>query len=142
MKKIKGIEYYMDLPYTREIVKSDDGYFIKIKELKGCISVGETIEDAWAMINDAMESWLEVAIDDGIIIPLPDSMDEKEYSGNFALRMPKTLHADVVKQAKMEGVSVNQYLVSIIAAGNQNFKFGFNKSSSVVVPKSRTVAIL
>jgi len=142
MKKTKSIEYYRNLPYTREIVKSEDGYFIKIKELRGCISVGETIEDAWTMINDAMESWLEVAIGDGINIPLPDSMNEKEYSGKFALRMPRSLHADVAKQATIEGVSVNQYLVSIIAAGNQNFKFGFKKSSSVVVPKSRTFAIL
>lgn len=134
MKK-RSIDYYMSLPYTREIVKSDDGYFIKIKELKGCISVGETVEDAWAMINDAMESWLEVAIDDGIEIPLPDSMNEKEYSGNFALRMPKSLHADVAKQAAVEGVSVNQYLVSIIAAGNQNFKFGLKKKLSSI--KSR-----
>jgi antitoxin HicB len=134
MKK-RSIDYYMGLPYTREIVKSDDGYFIKIKELKGCISVGETVEDAWAMINDALESWFEVAIDDGIEIPLPDSMNEKEYSGNFALRMPKSLHADVAKQAAVEGVSVNQYLVSIIAAGNQNFKFSQKKKLSSI--KSR-----
>lgn len=131
MKK-ESIDYYMNLPYTREIVKSDEGYFIKIKELKSCISVGETVEDAWAMINDAMESWLEFAIDDGIEIPLPDSMNEKEYSGNFALRMPKSLHSDVAKQAAAEGVSVNQYLVSIIAAGNQNFKFGLKKKLSSI----------
>jgi len=124
MKKAKSIEYYKNLPYTKEIVKSEDGYFIKIKELRGCISVGETIEDACMMIDDALESWLEAAIDDEINIPFPNSMNEKEYSGNFALRMPKSLHASVSEQAEIEGVSVNQYLVSIISAGNQNLKFG------------------
>ncbi len=123
MKKTNRIDYYRALPYTREIVKGEDGYFVKIKELRGCISVGDTVEDAWTMIDDALESWLEVAIEDGMEIPLPESMAEETFSGKFALRMPKTLHADISKQAENEGVSINHYIVSILAAGNQNFKF-------------------
>jgi antitoxin HicB len=129
MKKTEKINYYRSLPYTREIVKGEDGYFVKIKELRGCISVGDTVEDAWAMIDDALESWLEVAIEDGMEIPLPESIAEENYSGKFALRMPKTLHADISKQAENEGVSINQYIVAILAAGNQNFKF--NKSDRI-----------
>jgi len=67
------IDFYMSLPYTREIVREDTNcYFIKIKELEGCVSVGTSLKDAWVMIDDAMRAWLEVALSDGMIIPLPE----------------------------------------------------------------------
>lgn len=36
---------------------------------------------------------------------------EIEYSGNISLRLPKSLHKDLVCHAKQEGVSLNQYLL-------------------------------
>jgi antitoxin HicB len=132
----KTADYYTSLPYTREIVKGDDGYFVKIKELPGCISVGDTVEDALSMIDDALESWLETAIEDDIEIPLPESIKEEELSGKFALRMPKSLHSDLVKQAQKEGISLNQYIVALLAAGNQNFKLSKTPNSFVASKKS------
>ena len=131
----KTVDYYTSLPYTREIVKGDDGYFVKIKELPGCISVGDTVEDALSMIDDALESWLETAIEDDIEIPLPESIKEEELSGKFALRMPKSLHSDLVKQAQKEGISLNQYIVALLAAGNQNFKLSKTPNSFVASKK-------
>ena len=37
------------------------------------------------------------------------AMEELEKSGKIALRIPKTLHAELAEQAKREGVSLNQY---------------------------------
>jgi len=36
-----AVDAYMKLPYTIETTKEDDGsYFIKVKELPGCMSYG------------------------------------------------------------------------------------------------------
>lgn len=39
----------------------EGGYTVTVPELPGCISVGETFEEALAMITDAMVGWLIVA---------------------------------------------------------------------------------
>jgi predicted HicB family RNase H-like nuclease len=43
-------------------------------------------------------------------INLPDEVDS--YSGNFIVRVPKSLHMRLVKEAEAEGVSLN-YLVTV-----------------------------
>ena len=51
---MKKIEDYLKLPYTVELKKEEDGsYFVSIKELPGCFSVGDTIHEAIEMIEDA-----------------------------------------------------------------------------------------
>ena len=67
---MKTVEEYMTLPYTIEITPDDGTFFVKVKELPGCMSVGETRADAMEMIDDAMKGWLEVALEDGVEIPL------------------------------------------------------------------------
>ena len=109
---------YINLPYTIEVIPDENCFFIKIKELEGCISQGDTIEEAFIMIKDALSSWLEVAIEEGDEIPLPESMQEYKHSGKMSLRMPKSLHKKVAKEAKKEGVSLNSYIVSCLSESN------------------------
>jgi len=45
-----------------------------------------------------------------MIIPKPLKIDDN-YSGKILLRMPKTLHAHLIAAAKVEGVSLNQYIL-------------------------------
>ena len=54
----KNVEYYKNLPYTIEITPDDEVFFIKIKELPGCISQGKTIEEAKENIKEAIELYL------------------------------------------------------------------------------------
>ena len=53
------------------------------------------------------------AMEEGIAIPEPDSIDD--YSGQFKLRIPKTLHRQLALQSKREGVSMNQYCVYLLS---------------------------
>ena len=137
----RTIDEYKNLPYTRELAKGDDGWLVRIKELHGCISQGDTVEEALSMIDDALESWLETAIEDGIDIPLPESMVEENFSGKLILRMPKTLHADLAKQANREGVSLNQYIITILSAGNQNIKLAKIHSDKTITPKFKNKSV-
>ena len=62
---------------------------------------------------DAKKAWLEAALEDGTEIEEPDSM--KRYSGQFKLRMPKSLHRSLVEHAREEGISLNQYCVYLLS---------------------------
>lgn len=43
---MRTIEDYLALPYTLGIKKEESGsYYISVKELEGCISVGQTVEE-------------------------------------------------------------------------------------------------
>ena len=106
---MRTIEDYMAMPYRMEIVEdSDEGGFIaSYPDLPGCISCGETVEAA------AANAWLEAAMEDGIAIREPDSLDD--YSGQFKLRIPKSLHRSLAEHSQREGISMNQYCVYLLS---------------------------
>lgn len=112
----KGLQYYLELPYKVLLYPAEEGgYAIEMPELPGCLSQGETLEEAFEMIKDAKKCWLEVALERGIEIPEPIGMEE--YSGKFNIRMPKSLHRTLVEKAKEENVSLNQYINYQLARG-------------------------
>jgi antitoxin HicB len=69
----KDLAYYLSLPYTIIIEpdKENGGYVAWIKELRGCITQGETWDEIGMMIEDAKRGWLEVALEHGDTIPEP-----------------------------------------------------------------------
>jgi antitoxin HicB len=113
----KTLEYYMDLPYAIEVMRDTDeenpGWVAKIKELPGCLTQADTFEELEEMIHDAMRSWIEVALEDGISIPEPRLEDD--YSGKFVVRLPRSLHRELVEQSELEGVSLNTWVINILA---------------------------
>ena len=50
-------------------VAEEGGFVVSVPDLPGCVSNGDTFEDAWEMIQDAMEGWLQVALEHGDPIP-------------------------------------------------------------------------
>ncbi len=73
MNPVKNLDYYLALPYTIELTPDEDGYwFASIPLLKGCITNGNSREDALFMIDDAKVAWLTTAIDLGMAIPEPE----------------------------------------------------------------------
>jgi len=47
----------------------EGGFTISVPALPGCLSFGDTIEEALSMIAEAMTLWLEVAREQGFDIP-------------------------------------------------------------------------
>jgi antitoxin HicB len=71
---IRNLEYYLSLPYTIELTPDVDGcWFAEIPLLEGCMTNGDSREDALAMIDDAKRAWLETALELGLPIPEPES---------------------------------------------------------------------
>ncbi len=58
--------------------EAEGGYTITVPSLPGCISYGETFEQAMEMIKDAMSGWLTVAKEEGI--PVPDQFQDLEVA--------------------------------------------------------------
>lgn len=114
-----NIDDYKQLPWTRIFKKNKDGsFFAEIKELKGCITEGETIEDANQMLDDALEAWLEIAIEKNIPIPEPsEALNINKYSGKILIRVPKSLHRDLILKSALENVSLNAFVSSLLARG-------------------------
>ena len=112
---MKTLNDYMKMSYRMEIIEDKDegGVVISYPDLPGCITCGETIESAIANAVDAKRSWLEAALEDGIEIHEPDSLNN--YSGQFKLRIPRSLHRDLAEHAQREGISMNQYCVYLLS---------------------------
>lgn len=112
---MKTIDEYLALPYRMEIIPDTEegGFVVSFPDLPGCITCGETMESAIANAQDAKAAWLTAALEDGIEIQEPDSLDA--YSGQFKLRLPKSLHRSLSEHSKREGVSMNQYCVYLLA---------------------------
>ena len=112
---MKTIEYYMNLPYRLEILPDPDegGYVVRYPDLPGCISIGETMNEALENAEDARRVWIAAALEDGINISEPDS--DENYSGQFKLRIPKSLHRSLAEHAKAEGTSMNQYCLYLLS---------------------------
>ena len=105
------INEYLKLPYTYIVqpIKEESGlyYYARILELDGCQSTGNTFEEAYKNVKEAMKGWIETKLDAGYEVPLP--IRYENFSGKFVIRIPKSLHYKLSLEAEQEGVSLNQY---------------------------------
>ena len=114
----KDLNYYMGLNYKIEIIedREEGGYALSCPELKGCITCAETIDEGLKMIEDAKKCWFTACIEDGISIPEPSKAND--YSGQFKIRMPKSLHKMLSEHSRQEGISMNQYCLFLLSRGS------------------------
>ena len=102
-------EYPFEL---RPLAKEEGGgWLVTFPDLPGCMSDGETPEDAIANGRDAAAAWIAAAQEAGREVPRPGELP----SGKFVARIPRSLHARLTARAKQEGVSMNA-LVSVFLA--------------------------
>ena len=118
---MKTLNDYMAMSYRMEVVedKTESGFVVSYPDLPGCITCGETVESAIANALDAKKAWIEAALEEGIEIPEPDSIED--YSGQFKLRIPKSLHRLLAEHSKREGISMNQYCVYLLSKNDAVF---------------------
>lgn len=75
--------------YTAVFSPTEDGteFYARVPDLPGCITTGDTLEDAIEQITDAASGWLVAAEDHGDPIPSPTSQDALERSPDCALSL-------------------------------------------------------
>jgi antitoxin HicB len=108
------LEDYLKLVYPITLYPEiEGGYTIEIKDLPGCITQGETLEEALEMIEDAKYAWIKVNLELNNPIPVPSAA--KKYSGRFVVRLPSNLHQHLAEEAERNGVSLNQMVATLLA---------------------------
>ena len=105
--------------YPSEVFWSDEdqGFIAIAPDLPGCSAFGETQEEAIRELQDAITAWVAAAAAVGNPAPAPST--RPEFSGKFVVRVPKSLHAQLVRQAKFEECSLNQYVVYLLASRHE-----------------------
>ncbi len=111
------VEHYLKQPYTFIVEQHNDSgkiyYSLRVLELEGCITTGDTLDEVVRDFPDAIREWLQLNIRLGRAIPKP--FKSRHYSGNVVLRMPPALHESLMCKASEQGVSLNQYLVASLS---------------------------
>ena len=106
------IKDYLARPYHIVIqhISDESGsyYLTTVREFDGCMCRGTSYAEAFEKIQAEMEEWIEAKLTDGATVPEP--INERQFSGKFNVRVPKTLHASLAMEAEKEGVSLNQYI--------------------------------
>jgi antitoxin HicB len=90
------------------------GWIASVAELPGCEAHGPTPEDAAAGMRDAVARWVREARAAGREVPPPGAA--AAHSGKLLVRMPRSLHAELVRASEREGTSLNAYIVAALSA--------------------------
>ena len=87
----------LDYPILLEPLSDEDGggWLATVPDLPGCMSDGETQEEAAHNVKGAIVSWIEAAHDLGRAVPAPGSA-----RGEWRQRVPKTLHEKLKRLAE------------------------------------------
>ena len=97
----------------------DEGYIAIVPDLPGCSAWGASEAKAINEAHDAIGAWLKAAKSANRTIPEPTPpLDDAGFSGKFLMRIPRRLHAELARNAKREGVSLNQYVLYLLAERN------------------------
>lgn len=104
------------LPHLTIKPLSDDeggGYLIEFPDFPGGMADGETPEEAMKEGRDALLSYSRTLEELGRKMPESGAA----FAGQWRQRVPKSLHADLVRRAANEGVSLNMLVTTILADG-------------------------
>ncbi len=89
------------------------GYLVEFPDFPGCVADGETPEQALQEGRDALKSYQLTLTD--LKRPVPPTGEV--FTGQWRQRVPRSLHAALVRRAEHEGVSLNTLVSTILAEG-------------------------
>ncbi len=113
----RKVEEYLALEYSFHVLADPEGgYLIEFPDLPGCMSQVDDLSEVTSTAEEIRTLWIETEHAEGREIPLPST--PSSYSGKFNVRLPRALHRRLSLSADREGVSLNQYLVSVLSAGD------------------------
>lgn len=121
----------------KESVDGDVLFVGRVAELPDVAAYEESYEEAHTILLDAITSLKKVADEQKRNFPIPFE-PENEYSGRVTLRVTKSLHRSASQMADREGVSLNQFLNTVIAetVGERR-----GKISSITISSAPTVEL-
>ena len=106
--------------YPIEVFWSDEdkGFIAIAPDLPGASAWGKTETEAIKELHTVIDLWIKAAKKAGNPVPKPSDRAGVNYSGKFLMRVPKRLHAELARAAKVQGVSLNQYVLYLLTKGH------------------------
>lgn len=106
----------MDNRYSFNIEWSeeDQEYVATCPAFPGLSAFGETEEEALREAKIALQGFIETCQAQNI--PLPEPQIRETYSGQFRVRLPKSLHRQAADLAAKDEISLNQLVISAVEA--------------------------
>lgn len=103
--------------YGYHVFWSDDdgGYIAVSPEFPRLSAFGETAEAALAELRGVLEEAVEQYKEEGWPLPVPET--HGGYSGQFRVRVAKSLHSALAQRAEAEGISMNALVTQYLARG-------------------------
>ncbi len=100
-------------PFEMRPLSAEEGgsWLITFPDLPGCMSDGETPQEALTNGRDAVVTWIDAVREAGREVPAPG----EPASGKFVARIPKSMHARLSARARQEGVSMNALVSAFLA---------------------------
>ncbi len=112
----KPLSHYLSLVYPYTVIGDDSAFFIEFPDLPGCMTQVEDAADIGTMADEIRILWIETEYERGAMIPEP--VTTANFSGKFVVRVPRTLHKELVTAARREGSSLNAYVSYLLAERN------------------------
>ncbi len=105
----------LDYPVRIEYDDEDALFVAEFLDLPGCSATGSTVAEAYERAQEAKSEWLRLTLEQGLPVPKPSKA--RDYSGRILVRLPVSLHATLADRARINGASLNQYIVHLLSAG-------------------------
>jgi antitoxin HicB len=97
--------------YAMKILPEKDGYLaVRFPDFPGIITGGHTPEEALLNAREALGATLETMRVRRIPRPVP----KHRFSGQFNVRVPRSLHRTLARTAEEEGVSLNALITHLL----------------------------
>lgn len=114
---MQPLSFFLEQHYPFSVTQDPDGgYFISFPDLPGCMTQVDEPSEIGPAAEEIRTLWLETAHEHGMDIPLPQG--GADFSGKFVVRVPRHLHRRLAESAALDGVSLNQYVVSLLATND------------------------
>lgn len=96
----------------------DKQWLAYFEELPSISAFANTPEEALQELKTAWELVKQSCIEDGD--PIPVAPSQKQYSGQFNVRIDKRLHKNLAIEAAKAGISLNALVAQKLAQGSEN----------------------
>lgn len=119
--------------YTYALVWSaeDRGYICTCAEFPGVSAFGTDQSHALAEMQVALSAIADTFAAEGRALPAANELPY--YSGQFRLRIPRSLHALLSQRAEVEGVSLNTYATLLLSSAT-GAGFVTDRASAALTP--------
>lgn len=102
-----SIKYSIQIQWSDE----DECFIATAEELPHVSAFGDTYDEALREFKDAMSVHLEVLDKES----QPEPLTLESYSGQFRVRLPKSLHRRLAMLARRENVSLNTLVIKLLS---------------------------